>query len=80
MANLTIVVDDELLKKARMRALEEDTSVNAVLRQRLEEYAGARNDRVRAGLEILEHAKRSTYGSGGRKWTREEIHERGRRR
>ncbi len=39
MANLTIVVDEGTLKKARMRALEEGTSVNAVLRERLEEYA-----------------------------------------
>jgi hypothetical protein len=80
MANLTIVVDDELLKRARIRAIEEDTSVNAVLREKLAEYAGGRNDRLRAGLEILEAAKRSTYRSGGRKWTRDEIHERGPRR
>jgi hypothetical protein len=76
MANLTIVVDDELLKRARRRALEEDTSVNAVLRARLEEYAGGRNERLRAGLEILEAAKRSRMNSGGRKFSREELHER----
>ncbi len=40
MANLTIVVDDRLLKQARMRALEDGTSVNAVLRTYLERYAG----------------------------------------
>ena len=42
MANPTIAVDDGTLKKARMRALGEDTSVNAVLREYLEEYAGRR--------------------------------------
>ena len=31
--NLTITVEDEVLKRARMRALEENTSVNAVLRK-----------------------------------------------
>lgn len=80
MANLTIVVDDELLKKARMRALEDDTSVNAILRERLEEYAGGEDRKRKAIEEILESSKRSTCGSGGRRWTREELYERGRPR
>lgn len=37
MANPTIAVDNGTLKKARMRALEEVTSVNAVLREYVEE-------------------------------------------
>jgi hypothetical protein len=32
MVTLTIAVDEQMLKKARIRALEEGTSVNAVLR------------------------------------------------
>ena len=40
MANLTITVDDQMLKKARRRALEQGTSVNALLRQYLGRYAG----------------------------------------
>ena len=39
--NLTIVVDDEVLRRARIRALEQGTSVNAVLREFLESYAGS---------------------------------------
>ena len=31
MANLTISVNDEVLKRARIRALEENSSVNTVL-------------------------------------------------
>lgn len=80
MTNLTIAVDEDLLKRARLRAVEEGTSVNAVLRARLEEYARGRNDRLQAGLEILEAAKRSKMSSGGRRWTREELYERGRPR
>ena len=38
--NLTITVDDQVLKRARLRALQEGTSVNAVLRECLEAYAG----------------------------------------
>jgi plasmid stability protein len=33
MTNLTITVDDEVLKRARIKALEQGTSVNAVLRE-----------------------------------------------
>jgi predicted nucleic acid-binding protein len=40
MGNLTITIDDRLLKQARMRALEDGTSVNALLRTYLERYAG----------------------------------------
>ena len=77
MANLTIVVDDGTLKKARMRALEEDTSVNAVLREYLEEYAGRRREQVEAARRIIEASRESRSGSGpgGREWKREEIYE-----
>jgi plasmid stability protein len=40
MANLTIVVDDELLKRARVRAVQEGISVNEVCRQAIERFAG----------------------------------------
>ncbi len=77
MANLTIVVDDGTLKKARMRALEEDTSVNAVLREYLEEYAGRRREQVEASRRIMEASRvsRSGSGPGGRKWKREDAYE-----
>ena len=45
--NLTIVVDDDILKRARVRALEEDTSVNALLRAYLTAYAGVDQRRDR---------------------------------
>ena len=77
MANLTIVVDEGTLKKARMRALEEGTSVNAVLREKLEEYAGVRREQLEAMERILQSSRKSTSGSGpgGRTWTRDEIYE-----
>jgi hypothetical protein len=80
MANLTIAVDDELLKRARVKAIEEGTSVNAVLRERLEEYVDAGERQRRALDALLESARKSSAGSAGRKWTREELYERGRPR
>lgn len=77
MANLTIAIDDGTLKKARMRALEEDTSVNAVLREYLEEYAGRRQEQLEAARRIIESSRESSSGSGpgGRKWKREDAYE-----
>lgn len=77
MTNLTITVDEQTLKKARMRALEEDTSVNAVLRKFLESYAGLREERLEAARRILEDARKGGSGSGpeGRTWTREDTYE-----
>ena len=76
MANLTITIDGDLLKKARQRALENGTSVNAVLRDYLTAYAGDGESRRRALTEILDLAARVDTGSGGRRWTRDELHER----
>jgi hypothetical protein len=77
MTNLTIAIDEEVLKRARIRAIEQGTSVNAILRERLEEFAGMREDRRRAMAELLESARKSPMRLGGRRWSREEIHERG---
>ncbi len=76
MANLTITVNDDTLKRARMRALEEDTSVNAVLREYLEEYAGRRREQIEAARRIIEASRASKSGSGpgGRTWKREDAY------
>ena len=77
MANLTITVDEETVKRARIRALEEGTSVNALLRSYLEEYSGVRRERREAGRKLLELSKRSKAGSGGKGLPkREELYNR----
>ncbi len=75
MTNLTLTIDDDVLKKARMRAAAEGTSVNAVVRDQLESYAGVREDRRRAVQAILDMARASEAGSGGREWSRDELYE-----
>jgi plasmid stability protein len=76
MANLTIALDDDLLQKARVRAAELGTSVNAVLRDYLEEWTARREAQRRAIESFIEASKRSKASSGGRKWTRDELYER----
>ena len=77
MTNLTITVDEQTLKRARIRALEEGTSVNAVLRDYLETYAGVRRERREAWRKIQELAKTSRMSSDGKGLPkREELYDR----
>ena len=76
MANLTITLDDEVLRRARLRALEQDVSVNALLRDYLEAYAAMGTTWNQATDEILRLSARSRSGRGDRTWTRDELHER----
>jgi len=73
--NLTITVDDEVLRRARIRALSQGTSVNAVLREFLESYAGSEVEAA-ARARLAELARKSTASSGadGRTWTREDLY------
>ena len=74
--NLTITVDDDVLKRARMRALHEDTSVNAVLRSCLEAYAGAAGREQAAIADLLTLSRESAAARGRATWSRDELHER----
>ena len=40
MANVTLAIDEQVLRRARIRALEQGTSVNALIREYLESFAG----------------------------------------
>lgn len=76
MANLTITVDDEVLRRARIRALERRESVNAYLAAVLERYAdsGMSARDVFTELGALADAARTGSGGAGRAWTRDELH------
>ena len=76
MANLTIAVPDDVLQSARKRALEQGTSVNAILRDHLEQFAGVTPARQSATQRILELSKKSRSGRGSVRWTRDELHDR----
>lgn len=71
--NLTFTVDDELLKRARIRALEENTTVNAVLRNYLERYAGTTRQRL-AVARLLLLSQTAQAKRGAVRWTRDELH------
>lgn len=65
MANLTLSLDPDLLHRARVRAAEEGTSVNAVVRELLAAYSAA--ERVGAARRrLVALSVSSTAGSGGK--------------
>jgi plasmid stability protein len=75
-ANLTLSVDDDVLRRARIRALERGTTVNALVRGYLEAFVGP--DEARRALDtIAEIAERSqaSSGPGGRRWRRDDVYE-----
>jgi hypothetical protein len=74
MANLTITVDEELLRRARLRALREGTSVNRLLRERLESYVKDDQRRRRAIRDLLRLSRAARSGSGGRRIRREDVY------
>jgi hypothetical protein len=73
--NVTLALDDDLLREARRRAEAMGTSVNQLVRQYLEQLAG-RSD-PEADAAEFEKLSRAAHGhSKGWKFNREELHER----
>jgi predicted transcriptional regulator len=75
-ANITLKIDEELLEKARRLALRRKTSINAIVRKRLEEFVSGDLSREAAvkGLEAFFRQSRARVGT--KTWTRDELHER----
>jgi hypothetical protein len=78
MANLTITLDDAILRRARKRAIDGRTSVNAVVAAFLERYAGESQagDAMTAFFDLADTAGAGS-GPHGRDWTRDDLYERG---
>ena len=74
--NLTVVIDEDTLKRARIRAIQENTSVNAVVREFLATYAGGSRQRAEACERLLALSRSCNSRRGDARWTRDELHER----
>jgi plasmid stability protein len=77
MTNLTLTVDEEVLRRARIRALELGTSVNALVREYLRQLAG-RSTAAEGVAEFFQATRGAGAASGrqGRAWTRDELYDR----
>ncbi len=72
MPNLTLAVDDTTLRRARIRALERGTSVNALVRDFLQRLAG--DGTAAAGM--ADFLAVTGAARGDRTWTRGDLHDR----
>jgi Family of unknown function (DUF6364) len=73
--NITLSMDDEIIREARRRAEAMGTSVNQLVRDYLEQFAGKRDSSADAAE--FERLSRAAQGnSAGWKFNREELHER----
>lgn len=73
MANLTLSLDDTLLRKAREAALREKTSVNALVRDYLSRYVDARSRRIQA-LDAFDAVADRSSSASQSPWSRESLH------
>ena len=75
--NVTLTIDDELVKKARKIAAERDTTLTGLIRDYLAKLAAedAANDRRRREHEALERSfERFRFKVGKRTWKRADLY------
>jgi predicted transcriptional regulator len=76
MTNITLKIDEDILEKARRLAAARKTSVNAIVKERLEEFVASELSRDAALDGLNAFFRRNTSRVGKKSWTRDEIHER----
>ena len=78
--NITLSLDDDLVREVRKIAVERDTTLTGLVRAHLQELAAehAKSGRKRRQLEALEESFRTLqFNMGEKTWTREDLHQRG---
>ena len=74
--NLTLTLDDELLRAARKVALDRNTSVNQLVRDYLVRLVGEADQRQAELASLDEFFRTSRIEVGRRTWKREDLHDR----
>jgi uncharacterized protein DUF6364 len=74
--NLTLSIDEELLRSARKVALDRNTSVNQIIRECLQRLVQETDGQRAAILGIEEIFRNSRYEIGAKDWTRDDLYER----
>lgn len=77
--NITLSLDDRLVKEVRKIAVERDTTLTGLVRAHLQELAAehAKSGRKRRELEALERSfQELKLNMGKRTWKREDLYER----
>jgi plasmid stability protein len=74
MKNITVSVDDETYRRARIKAAEHDTSISALVRKFLVELAGSESDIERLKRQEREIRERVRNFRAGDRLSRNEVH------
>jgi plasmid stability protein len=75
-ANLTISLDETVVRQARIRAISEGTSVSAQVREFLAQYAAGTRQQSVAGTAFLAAARASVANADGAQWQRADAYDR----
>ena len=74
--NLTLAIDEELLREARKVALDQRTSVNQLVRDFLTKLVDQQSARSTARARLRNAFATGLVQVGERDWTRDELYER----
>ncbi|WP_119421105.1 hypothetical protein [Desertibaculum subflavum] len=77
MKNITVSVDDETYRRARIAAAQRDTSVSALVKHFLTEIAAGETESERLKREERALRERITDFTAGDRLSREDVHRRG---
>jgi len=76
MSNVTLSIEEDDLKQARIQALQNGTSLNAVIRDFVKQYINRDTHYHQLTERLLKHTENVNELEGGRDWTREELYDR----
>ena len=76
MKNVTLAIEEATLREARRIAAERSTSLNAMIREFLEQLTERESRARQARRRILELCDESKAEVGQKRWKRDELHER----
>jgi hypothetical protein len=76
MKNVTLSLDESTLRDARRIAVERSTSVNALIREFLDQLTARESRAGAARRRIVKLSRGSRAGRGNATWTRDALHAR----
>ena len=77
MPNITLSVDEEIIKKVRKIAVDKNTTLTAMVREFLQSVADSDAAEKKQALDKLQRSFRElSRDMGPRTWTREDLYER----
>ena len=78
--NITLSIDEEIVKKVRKIAIDKDTTLTAMVRDYLTSVAGSDAAARQAQADkLMETFEKLSRDMGPRTWTREDLYDRPRR-